>query len=145
VRCGEPNLHFGGHPWHYVTNPPNTTGVFEVRNVQTNKLAENGRFDLPNNTTEADTLTFHTDDSGRLIYESGNSVRFFKFSIQSNGNSFKTTLEQQFELKLLKKDEMINGNGINYMNGTTFSRQATKNISYVEKPEVFKYYIFRFE
>jgi hypothetical protein len=89
-------------------------------------------------------LTFHTDDSGRLIYESGNSVRFFKFSIQSNGNSFKTALEQQFELKILKKDEMINGNGINYMNGTTFSRQATKNINYVEKPEVFECYIFKF-
>jgi len=138
VRCGEQNLHFGGHPWHYVINPPNTTGVFEVRNVQTNKLAENGRFDFPNNTTEADTLTFHSDDSGRLVYESGDSIRFFKFVNDSNGKCLKTALIQQYELKFVMNEELTNGKSITHVNGTTFSREATKNVSYAEKPEVFE-------
>ena len=131
VKCSEQNLHFGGYPWHYVTNPANTTGVFEVRNVSTNELAFNGRLDFPNSTTEADTLTFHSDNTGRLVYESGNYIRFYKLSSESND---KTSLKQHFELNLSQNESITNGNEmIPRING---QRVVSKNICYAEKPEV---------
>ncbi|CAG2114012.1 unnamed protein product [Medioppia subpectinata] len=123
VKCSEQNLHFGGHPWHYVTNPSNSSGVFEVRNVATNELAENGRFDVPNNTTFADTLTFHTDDTGRLVYESGNYIKFYKIFSEKCLSS----IRQQFELKVRSNDKNGVTNGTETTTRVNGRREATKN------------------
>ena len=140
VKCSEQNLHFGGYPWHYVTNPSNTTGVFEVRSVATNELAVDGRLDVPNSTTQSDSLTFHSDNTGRLVYESGNYINFFKLSAEKNN---KIALKQQFELKLTFNETLTNGNPNTVrING---QRNAAKNVCYADKPEVCLYFRVFFE
>ncbi|CAG2115534.1 unnamed protein product, partial [Medioppia subpectinata] len=120
---------FGGHPWHYVTNPSNSSGVFEVRNVATNELAENGRFVVRNNTTFADTLTFHTDDTGRLVYESGNYIKFYQIFGEKNPYS----IRQQFEMKVRFNDKNGVNNGTEITRRVNARREAKKNICYAEK------------
>ncbi|CAG2107004.1 unnamed protein product, partial [Medioppia subpectinata] len=115
--------------WHYVTNPSNSSGVFEVRNVATNELAENGRFVVRNNTTFADTLSFHTDDTGRLVYESGNYIKFYQIFGEKNPFS----IRQQFEMKVRFNDKNGVNNGTEITRRVNARREAKKNICYAEK------------
>ena len=117
-----------------MINPSNTTGVFEVRSVATNELSIDGRLDVPNSSTEADTLTFHSDNTGRLVYESGNYIKFYKLNSDHNN---KTALKQQFEFSLDLKERLANGNASNGITArVNGQRTVSKNICYAERPEV---------
>ncbi|RWS24316.1 DDB1- and CUL4-associated factor 17-like protein, partial [Leptotrombidium deliense] len=80
VNCCEEVVYFGGYPWHYIYSPAKEKGVFELRNLETHEVPENGRFHVENNSLEPDSLSFHVDDSGRLIYSSAHDITFYKLN-----------------------------------------------------------------
>lgn len=137
VKCGEQILHYGGFPWHYVTSPPKKKGVFEVRHIETNEIAQNGKFDFPNDTTEEDSLVFHSDDSGRLIYQSANSIRFYKIIKNFENNSKKTSIQHLYDLRINDiQPEKINDDNHNFNH---FKRDSTKNVNYRDEIQVNNY------
>ncbi|CAN7988555.1 unnamed protein product, partial [Ixodes pacificus] len=75
VKCSEFMLHFGCYPWHYISSPPSREGVFQIKSVESDELAENGFLDFPNLSTEPDSIAFHPDDSGRIVYNSSHFIK----------------------------------------------------------------------
>lgn len=107
VKCSDFNLHIGGHPWHYVTPPPRKEGVFQICSLADHKLAENGCLDFPNISTEADSVAFHPDDSGRLIYHAAHSIRFYKLFENTNGLM---SLQECFAINLEENNKFVKKN-----------------------------------
>lgn len=95
VKCSEFMLHFGCYPWHYISSPPSKEGVFQIRSVESNELAENGLLDFPNSSTEPDSIAFHPDDSGRIVYNSSHFVKVFRLVMNSMD---KPSLKECFEI-----------------------------------------------
>uniref|UniRef100_A0A6M2CSB4 Putative cul4-ring ubiquitin ligase complex n=1 Tax=Rhipicephalus microplus TaxID=6941 RepID=A0A6M2CSB4_RHIMP len=88
-------LHFGCFPWHYICSPPTREGVFQVKSVETDELAENGLLDFPNSSTEPDSIAFHPDDSGKIVYNSSHFIKIFKLITNSKN---KPSLKECFEI-----------------------------------------------
>lgn len=95
VKCSEFMLHFGCFPWHYICSPPSREGVFQVKSVETDELAENGLLDFPNSSTEPDSIAFHPDDSGKIVYNSSHFIKIFRLITNSKN---KPSLKECFEI-----------------------------------------------
>lgn len=103
--------------------PPKRYGVFECRNLDTDELVH--CFNEPNDTTEEDILTFHEDDSGRMVYTSANSIKFFKF------NGDKVEFETELNMAAGSPSQKIcvhDKNGNWYRN--LFGRKVSKAVNY---------------
>ncbi|CAN7987180.1 unnamed protein product [Ixodes hexagonus] len=95
VKCSEFMLHFGCYPWHYISSPPCREGVYQIKSVESDELAENGFLDFPNPSTEPDSIAFHPDDSGRIVYNSSHFIKVFRLVIN---NKNKPSLKECFEI-----------------------------------------------
>ncbi|XP_064459526.1 DDB1- and CUL4-associated factor 17-like [Ornithodoros turicata] len=95
VKCSEFMLHFGCYPWHYISSPPFKEGVFQIRSVESDELAENGFLDFPNLSTEPDSIAFHPDDSGRIVYNSSHFIKIFRLVMNKMN---KPSLKECFEI-----------------------------------------------
>lgn len=95
VKCAEFMLHFGCYPWHYISSPPAREGVFQIKSVESDELAENGFLDFPNPSTEPDSIAFHADDSGRIIYNSSHFIKVFRLIMNKKN---KPSLKECFEI-----------------------------------------------
>lgn len=84
VSCFDHIVHFGGYPWCYVTTPPRSEGVFNVRRVDDNNTVRNGFLQFPTTHFEPDTVLFHGDNSGRLLYKAAHAVKFFALEASKN-------------------------------------------------------------
>ncbi|XP_023225442.1 DDB1- and CUL4-associated factor 17-like [Centruroides sculpturatus] len=116
VKCSDFNLHIGGHPWHYVTTPPRREGVFQICSLADHTMAENGCLDFPNVSTEADSVAFHSDDSGRLVYHAAHSIRFYKLNENTNGSM---SLTECLTIDLEENEKIVR---------ETFSQRRTQRI-----------------
>lgn len=106
-----------------IVVPPKRYGVFECRNLDTDELVH--CFNEPNDTTEEDILTFHEDDSGRMVYTSANSIKFFKF------NGDKVEFETELNMAAGSPSQKIcvhDKNGNWYRN--LFGRKVSKAVNY---------------
>lgn len=103
VKCSEFMLHFGCYPWHYISSPPSREGVFQIKSVESDELAENGFLDFPNLSTEPDSIAFHPDDSGRIVYNSSHFIKVFRLvTNMKNKPSLKECFEITFRESLAK-------------------------------------------
>ncbi|KAK8777314.1 DDB1- and CUL4-associated factor 17-like isoform X1 [Amblyomma americanum] len=100
VRCSEFMLHFGCYPWHYISSPPSKEGVFQIKSVESGELAENGLLDFPNPSTEPDSIAFHPDDSGRIVYNSSHFIKVFRLVTNKKN---KPSLKECFEITFREK------------------------------------------
>ncbi|RWS05746.1 DDB1- and CUL4-associated factor 17-like protein, partial [Dinothrombium tinctorium] len=130
IECSDQIVYFGGYPWHYIYSPIKHKGVFELRNLSTHQLALNGHFDVENDTTEPDTLSFHVDDTGRLIYMSSYEIIIYKLITKNNETSvlkqFVLTLNPTFSSLAESNSEQINTKRV------TSSRKCAHNKRYYE-------------
>ncbi|KAL7644508.1 UNVERIFIED_CONTAM: hypothetical protein RMT77_005340 [Armadillidium vulgare] len=71
-------LSFGGSPWMYIRSV--NDGVLEVRDVGNEELIEGGRvcFDETEVKISPDYLTFHMDDSNRVIHVKNSDLRILR-------------------------------------------------------------------
>lgn len=104
VKCSEFMLHFGCYPWHYICSPPSKEGVFQIKSVESDELAENGLLDFPNSSTEPDSIAFHPDDSGRIVYNSSHFIKVFRL-ITNKKN--KPSLKECFEITFREQPTQI--------------------------------------
>lgn len=111
VKCSEFMLHFGCYPWHYICSPPSKEGVFQIKSVESDELAENGLLDFPNSSTEPDSIAFHPDDSGRIVYNSSHFIKVFRLiTNKKNKPSLKECFEITFREQPTRIHEETNNN-----------------------------------
>uniref|UniRef100_A0A224YCK6 DDB1-and CUL4-associated factor 17-like n=1 Tax=Rhipicephalus zambeziensis TaxID=60191 RepID=A0A224YCK6_9ACAR len=111
VKCSEFMLHFGCYPWHYICSPPSREGVFQIKSVESDELAENGLLDFPNSSTEPDSIAFHPDDSGRIVYNSSHFIKIFRLiTNKKNKPSLKECFEITFREQPTRTYEETNNN-----------------------------------
>ncbi|XP_022237926.1 DDB1- and CUL4-associated factor 17-like isoform X2 [Limulus polyphemus] len=122
VSCADYTIHVGGHPFHFITTPPRHDGVFQVCSLASSVLVENGYLNFPTNSTEPDSVTFHPDDSGRIVYNSAHNIKIF--DLKENGQGI-TSLNNSFELSMNNGKRRKQGLKL----GTARLREAKKTFS----------------
>lgn len=79
--------------------------------MESDELAENGLLDFPNSSTEPDSIAFHPDDSGRIVYNSSHFIKIFRLITNSkNKPSLKECFEITFREQPTRTYEVINNN-----------------------------------
>ncbi|KAG0423558.1 hypothetical protein HPB47_000666 [Ixodes persulcatus] len=74
-----------------------------IKSVESDELAENGFLDFPNLSTEPDSIAFHPDDSGRIVYNSSHFIKVFRLvTNMKNKPSLKECFEITFRESLAK-------------------------------------------
>uniref|UniRef100_A0A667YPW0 Ddb1 and cul4 associated factor 17 n=1 Tax=Myripristis murdjan TaxID=586833 RepID=A0A667YPW0_9TELE len=70
VSCSDNSVQIGGYPWHYIYTPPHKyhKGTHHICSLVDSVLATNGIQDMKCCSLETDWISFHPDDSGRIIH-----------------------------------------------------------------------------
>ncbi|CAG09947.1 unnamed protein product, partial [Tetraodon nigroviridis] len=80
VLCFNNSVHIGGYPWHFIYTPPqkNHKGTYHVCSLKDSTLAINGVQNMNCDSLESDAMSFHPDDSGRIIHVGPNTINVLK-------------------------------------------------------------------
>ncbi|KAG8124933.1 hypothetical protein E2320_020219 [Naja naja] len=80
VSSLESAFQIGGYPWHYIITPNKKSqeGIFHVCSLKDHTLAKNGIQDMKCCSLEPDRISFHPDNSGRILHVGPNLIKVLK-------------------------------------------------------------------
>ncbi|XP_029937227.1 DDB1- and CUL4-associated factor 17 isoform X2 [Myripristis murdjan] len=86
VSCSDNSVQIGGYPWHYIYTPPHKyhKGTHHICSLVDSVLATNGIQDMKCCSLETDWISFHPDDSGRIIHVGPSTINVLKILTELN-------------------------------------------------------------
>ncbi|KAF7668757.1 hypothetical protein LDENG_00283980 [Lucifuga dentata] len=86
VSCSDNSVQIGSYPWHYIYTPPHKRhkGSHHICSLKDNILATNGIQNMNCCSLESDWISFHPDDSGRIIHVGPTTVNVLKILSELN-------------------------------------------------------------
>ncbi|XP_071378882.1 DDB1- and CUL4-associated factor 17 [Centroberyx affinis] len=86
VSCSDNSVLIGGYPWHYICTPPHKKhkGTHHISSLNNSTLATNGIQDMNCCSLETDWISFHPDDSGRIIHVGPSTINVLKILSELN-------------------------------------------------------------
>ncbi|KAM3861982.1 DDB1- and CUL4-associated factor 17 [Diretmus argenteus] len=86
VACSHNSIAIGGYPWHYIYTPPHKKhkGTHHICSLEDSVLAINGIQEMNCCSLEPDWISFHPDDSGRIIHVAPSTINVLKILRELN-------------------------------------------------------------
>ncbi|XP_034041894.1 DDB1- and CUL4-associated factor 17 isoform X1 [Thalassophryne amazonica] len=86
VSCADNGVQIGGYPWHYIFTPPhkNHKGTHHICSLKDGITATNGVRNMNCCSLEMDGISFHPDDSGRIMHVGPQTINVLKILSERN-------------------------------------------------------------
>uniref|UniRef100_A0A3Q4AER7 DDB1 and CUL4 associated factor 17 n=1 Tax=Mola mola TaxID=94237 RepID=A0A3Q4AER7_MOLML len=106
VSCCNNSVQIGGYPWHYIYTPlhKNHKGTHHICSLKDSTLATNGIQNMNCCSLENDEISFHPDDSGRVIHVEINCCFCFPL-LQPNSQVTVTSSGRTVKRRIQKLDD----------------------------------------
>ncbi|XP_075896154.1 DDB1- and CUL4-associated factor 17 isoform X2 [Nelusetta ayraudi] len=88
MSCSHNSIQIGGFPWHYIYTPVHKKhkGTHHICSLKNSTLATNGIQNMACCSLESDGISFHPDDSGRIIHVGPTIINVLKVLGELNSN-----------------------------------------------------------
>ncbi|XP_076025933.1 DDB1- and CUL4-associated factor 17 isoform X2 [Genypterus blacodes] len=99
VSCSDNSVQIGGYPWHYIYTPPHKRhkGTHHICSLKDSTMATNGIQNMNCCSLETDWLSFHPDDSGRIIHVGPTTINILRIRSDLNTN-LPSQVDQDFTM-----------------------------------------------
>ncbi|XP_060113293.1 DDB1- and CUL4-associated factor 17 [Heteronotia binoei] len=99
----------GGYPWHYIITPNKKSqrGIFHVRSLKNHALAKNGIQDMQCCSLEPDWISFHPDNSGRILHVGPNLIKILKLK-ETDSVTEQQEVKEDFIIEAHRENDVNN-------------------------------------